>query len=53
MDRHLIRGGVTVERSIVAGGEIASDVSEKTVDVDNEGRLRVLPIDYVPEGPRA
>jgi mannose-1-phosphate guanylyltransferase/phosphomannomutase len=52
-DRHLIRGGVTVERSIVAGGEITSDVSEKTVDVDNEGRLRVLPIDYVPEGPRA
>ena len=53
VDRHVVRGGVTIERSIVAGGEIASDVSEQTVDVDNEGRLRVLSIDYVPEGPRA
>ena len=53
VDRHVIGGGVTVERSIVAGGEITSDVTEQTVDVDNEGRLRALSIDYVPEGPRA
>ncbi|HEV7890634.1 MAG TPA: NDP-sugar synthase [Pyrinomonadaceae bacterium] len=53
VDRHVVGSGVTVERSIVAGGEITSDVSEQTVEVDNEGRLRVLSIDYVPEGPRA
>jgi NDP-sugar pyrophosphorylase family protein len=53
VDKHLIHSGVTVEHSIVAGGEITSDVREQTVDVDNEGRLRVLSIDYVPEGPRA
>lgn len=53
VDKHLIHSGVNVEHSIVAGGEITSDVREQTVDVDNEGRLRVLSIDYVPEGPRA
>jgi mannose-1-phosphate guanylyltransferase/phosphomannomutase len=53
IDKHVVQSGVTVERSIIAGGEITSDVFEKTVDVDNEGRLRVLSIDYVPEGPRA
>jgi NDP-sugar pyrophosphorylase family protein len=53
VDKHLIHGGVTVERSIIAGGEVTSDVIEKTVDVGNDGSLRVLPIDYVPEGPRA
>jgi NDP-sugar pyrophosphorylase family protein len=53
VDRHVVRSGVTIERSIVAGGEVTSDVFEKTVDVDNEGNLRVLSIDYVPEGPRA
>ncbi len=53
VDKHLIQSGVTIERSILAGGEIASDVREQTVDVDNDGRLRVLSIDYVPEGPRA
>lgn len=53
VDRHVVGPGVTIDRSIVAGGEITSDVSEQTVEVDNEGRLRVLSIDYVPEGPRA
>ena len=53
VDKHVVGSGVTVERSIVAGGEIVADLSDVTVDVDNEGRLRVLPIDYVPEGPRA
>ena len=52
VDRHEIRGGVTVEQSIIAGGDILSDISEKTVDVDDDGELRILPIDYVPEGPR-
>lgn len=53
VDTHVVGSGVTVERSIVAGGELTSDVSEQTVEVDHEGRLRVLSIDYVPEGPRA
>ena len=53
VDRHEIRSGVTVEHSIVAGGDIQSDIREKTVDVDDDGELRILPIDYVPEGPRA
>ncbi len=52
-DRHEIRNGVTIEESIIVGGKIDMDVREKTVDVREDGRLGVLPIDYVPEGPRA
>ena len=53
VDRHEIRSGVTVEQSIIAGGDIQSDIREVTADVDEDGELRILPIDYVPEGPRA
>lgn len=53
VDRHEIRGGVTVEHSIIAGGDIQTDVREQTIDVDDDGELRILPIDYVPEEPRA
>ena len=53
VDKHVVRRGVTVEQSIVAGGEITSDLREQTADVENDGRMRVLSIDYVPEGPRA
>jgi mannose-1-phosphate guanylyltransferase/phosphomannomutase len=53
VDRHEIRSGVTVEHSIIAGGDIQSDIREQTVDVDNDGELRILSIDYVPGGPRA
>lgn len=53
VDRHEIRSGVTVEHSIIAGGDLQSDIREKTVDVDDDGELRILSIDYVPEGPRA
>ncbi len=53
VDRHEIRSNVTVEHSIIAGGDIQTDVQEKTVDVDDDGELRILPIDYVPEGSRA
>ncbi len=48
-----IRGGVTIEHSIVAGGDVLGDLREQTSDVDADGQTRVLPIDYVPEGPRA
>lgn len=47
-----LAAGVTVEHSIIVGGEIRQDLREQTVDVDQNGELRVLSIDYVPEGPR-
>jgi mannose-1-phosphate guanylyltransferase / phosphomannomutase len=53
IDRHEIRRGVTIEESIVAGGAIQEDVREQTVDVLEDGRLGILPIDYVPAGRRA
>lgn len=53
VDRHELRSGITVEQSIIAGGDIQSDIREMTVDVDEDGEVRILPIDYVPEGPRA
>ena len=53
VDRHEIRHGVTVEESIIVGGAIDTDVNEKTIDVMEDGKLRILPIDYVPTGPRA
>jgi mannose-1-phosphate guanylyltransferase / phosphomannomutase len=53
VDPHAVRRGVTVEESIVTGGTIGEDVREKTVDVGENGELAILPIDYVPRGPRA
>jgi NDP-sugar pyrophosphorylase family protein len=53
IDRHEIRRGVTIEESILTGGAIQVDVREQTVDVLEDGRLAILPIDYVPEGTRA
>jgi mannose-1-phosphate guanylyltransferase / phosphomannomutase len=53
VDRHEVRRGVTIEESIVAGGAIQEDIHEKTVDVLDDGELGILPIDYVPKGPRA
>lgn len=53
VDKHEIRSGVSIEQSIIAGGDIKSDIIEKTVDIDGNGKMRILSIDYVPEGPRA
>jgi mannose-1-phosphate guanylyltransferase/phosphomannomutase len=53
VDRHEVRRGVTIEESIVAGGAIQADIREQTVDVLEDGELGILPIDYVPSGPRA
>ena len=50
---HRIRAGVRVTESIVVGGLIDRDVEAATVDVLEDGRIEVLPIDHVPEGPRA
>jgi mannose-1-phosphate guanylyltransferase/phosphomannomutase len=53
VDRHEVRRGVTIEESIVVGGAIQTDVKEQTVDILEDGALGILPIDYVPSGPRA
>jgi NDP-sugar pyrophosphorylase family protein len=53
VDRHEVRRGVAIEESIVAGGAIQTDIREQTVDVLEDGELGILPIDYVPSGPRA
>lgn len=52
-DSHEVRRGVVIEESIVAGGAIREDLREKTVHVEETGELGILPIDYVPSGPRA
>jgi hypothetical protein len=53
LDRHEIRPGVRVHESIIAGGCIEKDVVEQTVDLRENGHMAVVPIDYVPSGPRA
>ena len=53
VDRHEVRRGVTIEESIVVGGAIQEDIREMTVDILEDGELGILPIDYVPSGPRA
>ena len=53
VDCHEVRGGVTIEESIVAGGVVGVDLREQTADVQDDGELGILPIDYVPSGPRA
>ena len=53
IDRHTVRTGVSIDESIVAGGDIAADLIGKTVDVQADGGLGILDIDYVAEGPRA
>jgi mannose-1-phosphate guanylyltransferase/phosphomannomutase len=52
VDRHEVRRGVTIDESIIAGGAIQKDVREQTVDVLEDGKLEILPIDFVPAGPR-
>ncbi len=53
IDPHVVRPGVQVDRSIIAGGLLANDTVEKTVDVRADGTQVELSIDYVPGGPRA
>jgi NDP-sugar pyrophosphorylase family protein len=52
IDPHQIRA-VRVRDSIIAGGSIETDMIGKTVQVLEDGTLEVMPIDYVPAGPRA
>ena len=53
VDRHEVRRNVSIESAIVVGGAIQTDIKEKTVDVLEDGKLSILPIDYVPGGERA
>jgi len=52
-DKHQVRRGVTIDECIIVGGTIESDLHEKAVDVLQDGRTEILPIDYVPKGKRA
>ncbi|MCP5107442.1 MAG: NDP-sugar synthase [bacterium] len=52
-DMHQVRRGVEINESIIVGGTIESDLHEKTVDVLQDGRTEILPIDYIPKGSRA
>lgn len=53
IDRHEVRPGVTIEESIVAGGMIEEDLRECTVELLDDGKLSIAPIDFVPETKRA
>lgn len=53
VDRHQVCKGATIKECIIVGGTIQGDLQKKTVDVLEDGRIEILPIDWVPEGPRA
>ena len=53
IDRHEVRGKVTIDGSIIASGTITTDTVGQTVHVLETGELESIPIDYVPAGPRA
>ncbi|MCP3978626.1 MAG: NDP-sugar synthase [bacterium] len=48
----VLRRGARVHGSIVTGGEVDGEAIDQTIDPDDGTKLRRLPIDYVPEGPR-
>ncbi|MFN0017093.1 MAG: sugar phosphate nucleotidyltransferase [Pirellulaceae bacterium] len=52
-DPHRVAAGVTVDGSIVTGGQIDRDLTDSTAHVDSTGKLVVLSIDWVPGDPRA
>ena len=53
VDPHRVAAGVTIDGSIVTGGQIDRDLQDCTTHVDAIGKLVVLPIDWVPGDPRA
>jgi NDP-sugar pyrophosphorylase family protein len=53
VDPHEVLPGVTIEESIIAGGSIGEDIFEKTIDILENGEIEKLPLDWVPDGPRA
>ena len=52
LDRHEIRRNVSIDECIIVGGTIEEDLFQKTVDVSENGDIEVLPIDWIPKGPR-
>jgi NDP-sugar pyrophosphorylase family protein len=52
VDRHQVRAGATVATSIITGGTITGEVIEKTVEVLEDGRHSITPLDTVPQGAR-
>lgn len=52
LDRHEVRENASIRRSIVTSGSIDGDIEDSTVEVLEDGSLSILPIDYVPAGPR-
>lgn len=53
IDRHGVQRGVILDGCIVVGGTISDDLQDRTVDIQANGELSILPIDFVPEGKRA
>ncbi|MCE9528955.1 MAG: NDP-sugar synthase [Planctomycetales bacterium] len=53
LDPHRVAAGVTVDGSIVTGGQIDRDLADSTAHVDSTGKLTVFSIDWVPGDPRA
>ena len=53
IDRHEVCENVTVDECIIASGSIATDIRESTVEVLEDGKIAILPIDYQPGAPRA
>lgn len=50
---HHVSAGVTIDSSIVTSGRIDQDLQDCTAHADSTGKLVVLPLDWVPTGPRA
>jgi NDP-sugar pyrophosphorylase family protein len=53
VDRHQVCRGTIIQECIIVGGIIQGELQRKTVDVSEDGHIEILPIDWVPEGPRA
>jgi NDP-sugar pyrophosphorylase family protein len=53
VDRHRICREVILDGCIIVGGDIRESLSQVTADVLQDGSMRVLPIDFIPQGPRA
>ena len=52
-DRHEVRGEATVDECIIVGGSIQNNLRSRTVDVLEDGQTEILPLDWIPEEPRA
>ncbi|MCP4152211.1 MAG: NDP-sugar synthase [bacterium] len=52
-DMHQVRRGASVDECIIVGGTVENDLREEVVDVRDDGRTEVIPIDWIPDGQRA